>query len=482
MSSRVQPRATSLPLVAIVGRPNVGKSSLFNRLTGQRRAIVTNEPGITRDRLYGTADWLGKTFEVVDTGGLVPDERATIAQEILRQAQVAVEAAATVVLVVDARTGVTPLDADLARLLLRTGKPTVLAVNKVDTPRLAGSALAFHELGFETVIPLSAEHGLGVDDLLEALTRNLLVGEPAAPSVALNVALIGRPNVGKSTLLNRLVGDERAIVAPEPGTTRDAVDTLIPAPTLPSTEESTARVREEKGQGPWWRLVDTAGIRRKARTGLVAEKLSVVMARKHLERADVAVLLLDATQGVTRQDAAIGGHADASGRSLVLAVNKWDAVKNKDSHTVEVWSRAIRQRLKFLDYVPLVFLSALTGQRVDRLRQLIAQVGESRRQRLSPEQLKDFLAALPLDRVPVRGKRALRLYELKQVGTAPPTFEISINLPKLDAGFQRFLENQLRERFGFVGTPIRWRLRRGRQRSGRAHARSRGSSRSPRAS
>jgi GTP-binding protein len=322
---------------------------------------------------------------------------------------------------------------------LRTGKPVVLAVNKVDTPQSASAALPFHELGLAPVIPISAEHGLGVDDLLDALTRNLAPGEAPKPLVTLNVAIIGRPNVGKSTLLNRLVGSERAIVAPEPGTTRDAVDTLIP------TEDG------------WWRLVDTAGIRRKFKGGLVAEKLSVVMARKHLERADVAVLLLDATQGVAKQDAAIGGDALKSGRSLILAINKWDGVE-KDTGSMAAWTRAIRQRLPFLDYAPLVFISALTGQRLGKLRQLIAQAAAARRLRLSPEELKNFLAALPLDRANVPGGRPVRVRSLRQVAVAPPVFEVSANLHKLPPNFQRFLENRLRERFGFVGAPVRFRL------------------------
>ncbi|MCI0403036.1 MAG: ribosome biogenesis GTPase Der [Acidobacteria bacterium] len=433
---------SKLPLVAIVGRPNVGKSSLFNRLTGSRRAIVTDEPGITRDRLYGRATWLGRSFEVVDTGGLVPNERAALAQEILRQARVAIQAAAKVVLVVDARAGVTPLDADLARLLVRTGKPVLLAVNKVDTARLADTALAFHELGIQPVIPLSAEHGPGVDELLDELTRDIEATEEAAKTEALNVAIIGRPNVGKSTLLNQLAGGERAIVSPEPGTTRDAVDTLLSI---------------ESG---WWRLIDTAGLRRKGKTKLLAEKLSVVMARKHLERADVAVLLLDATEGVTGQDATIGGYAHESGRSVILAVNKWDAVPEK-KRNIARWTDVVRQRLKFLDYAPLVFLSALKGQHLGRLRGLIAQVGAARRRRLSDEELKEFLAALPLDRATVPGGRPVRIRTLVQVGAAPPSFLVRANMPKLHFGFERFLQNQLRERFGFLGTPIRLRLVRG---------------------
>ena len=434
--------AKRLPLVAIVGRPNVGKSSLFNRLTESRRAIVTDEPGITRDRLYGRATWLGRNFEVVDTGGMMPDERATMAQDILRQARVAIDAAAKVVLVVDARAGVTPLDADLARLLARTGKPVVLAVNKVDTARLSDIALPFHELGIQPVIPLSAEHGLGVDDLLDALTHDLQATEEEAETKALNVAIIGRPNVGKSTLLNQLVGGERAIVSPVPGTTRDAVDTLVSV------------------DGTWWRLIDTAGIRRKGKTKLVAEKLSVVMARKHLERADVAVVLLDATEGIMAQDATIGGYAHESGRSVVLAVNKWDALPPKERDIAD-WTAAVRRRLKFLDYAPVVFLSALKGQHMGRLRGLISQVGAARRRRLSDEELKEFLNALPLDRATVPGGRPVRIQALVQVGAAPPSFLVRANMPKLHFGFERFLQNRLRERFGFLGTPIRLRLVRG---------------------
>ncbi len=432
---------SSLPLVAIVGRPNVGKSTLFNRLTGQRRAIVTNEPGITRDRIYGVATWQQRTFTVVDTGGLVPDEKATMAQEIFRQARVAIKVAAKIVLVVDVRAGVTPLDAELARLLAKTGRPLLLAANKVDAPRVEAEVLPFHRLGIDPVVPLSAEHGGGVAELLEELVKDLPAGEaaPEASDIALSVAIIGRPNVGKSTLLNRLVGEERAIVTAEAGTTRDAVDTLLPV------------------EGKWWRLIDTAGIRRKGKTKLVAEKLSVVMARKHLERADVAVLLLDAAEGVTKLDAAIAGYAHASGRSLVLAVNKWDAVE-KDSYTLDAWAKAARRRLKFLDYAPLVFISALKGQRIAKLQGLIALVDQARRQRVADKELKNFLRTLGVERASVPGGRAVRITGLKQVAAAPPLFVVHASLAKLHFSFQRFLENQLRERFGFAGTPIRFRL------------------------
>ena len=299
-----------LPSVVIVGRPNVGKSTIFNRLTGTRRSIVTDEPGITRDRIYGTATWQGRTFEVVDTGGIVPDDKAAIPREILRQAQMAIEGASQLLLVVDVRAGLTPLDAELARLLRRTGKPLAILANKVDTQMQESLAAPFYELSKE-VFPVSAEHGYGFDELLEAITAHLEEA-PAlhrkrleAPN-QINVAIIGRPNVGKSTMLNRLAGAERSIVSDIPGTTRDAVDTIV-----------------RRGERTY-RFVDTAGIRRKGKTKLVAEKLSVIMARRHLEQADVALLIVDASTGVTAGDANIAGYAEESGRSVIIVMNKWD--------------------------------------------------------------------------------------------------------------------------------------------------------------
>src|ERR1700680_2266069 len=298
-----------LPSLVILGRPNVGKSTLFNRLTGTRRSIVTNEPGITRDRIYGKAEWRGKSLEIVDTGGIVPDDKALIPTEILRQAQVAIKKAALLVLVVDSQAGITPLDQELARLLRTTGKTFVVAANKVDAVAQEAHAAAFHEIGVP-VFPIAAEHGTGVDDLLDAALAETQAAETAeeeAPmSDAVEVAIIGRPNVGKSTLLNRMVGEERSIVSPVPGTTMDTVDT------------------EVTREGRLYRFVDTAGIRRKGKTNLVAETLSVVMARRGLERADVALLVVDAEQGVTQGDAQIARSAEESGRSVVIVMNKWD--------------------------------------------------------------------------------------------------------------------------------------------------------------
>jgi len=446
-----------LPSIVIVGRPNVGKSTLFNRLTGTRRSIVTNEPGITRDRIYGAAEWEGRPFEVVDTGGIVPDEKAGIPGEILRQARVAIENAARVVQVVDARAGPLPLDAELAQLLRRAGKPPVLAVNKVDSPKQAELAAQFYELGNE-VFPLSAEHGFGVDALLDALTAQFPRGESVERAPDVNIAIIGRPNVGKSTLLNQLVGAERSIVSPEPGTTRDAVDTVV----------------ERAGKS--YRFLDTAGIRRKGKTTLIAEKLSVVMARQQLERAGLAVLVVDASVGVTSHDATIAGYAEQSGRSVLIAMNKWDlAVEAAAKHAgaekkfagssaaaisnrlVAEYEPIVRRKLKFLDYAPVVFLSALTGQHLARLYAMIDRVAAARSRRISTGELNRWLAGVDLERGTSPASRKVKIFYLTQATSAPPTFVLFTNQTKpLHFSYQRFLENRLREAFDFAGTPIRF--------------------------
>ena len=434
----------SLPRVVILGRPNVGKSTLFNRLCGRRRALVGNEPGMTRDRLYAPAEWLGKCFEVVDTGGMIPAEPDLIPTEIFRQARVAIEEAAHLVLVVDAQQGIVPLDEELAHLLRPTGKPLSLAVNKIDSSQHSPLAAEFHRLGIQNLFPLSAEHGLGVDDLLDHLTADI----PASPEAAssspslppaepvINVAIIGRPNVGKSTLLNRLLNEERSIVTPLPGTTRDAVDA------------------EFERNGLHYRLVDTAGIRRKGKTHLLAEKLSVIQARRHLERADVALLILDAAEGVTALDTHIGGYAHESRRSVVIVVNKWDVIP-KGPTTTRDFTQIIRQRMKYLDYAPIVFISALKGQRLENLLKTIAEVAVARRGRVTTAEMNRFLKEADLERAPSPAGKPLRLYYLTQAGVAPPVFVAFTNRPgKFHFSFERFLENRIRERFGFVGTPI----------------------------
>ena len=508
-----------LPSLVIVGRPNVGKSTLFNRLTGTRRSIVTNEPGITRDRIYGKAEWRGKTLEVVDTGGLIPDDKALIPQEIFRQAQVAIKKAALLVLVVDSQAGLTPLDEELARLMRVTGKPFVLAVNKVDSLSQEANAAPFHSLGVP-VFPITAEHGTGVDDLLDhALAQvfterlevhgvqqatpqegeetdalNYVGGASPAPTgevlpaetAPIEVAIIGRPNVGKSTLLNCLVGEERSIVSPIPGTTMDNVDTEI----------------TRGGRG--YRFVDTAGIRRKGKTNLVAEKLSVVMARRGLERCDVALLVIDGEQGVTQGDATIAGYAEESGRSVILVVNKWDlalvaageaalrdaatakgkskrgANENRNPGSIDPgtlmhdYEKMIREKLKFLSYAPIVFLSAKTGERAEKLFPFIIQCAEARRRRIPTPALNDWLKEeVDLQRGSTPKSRPVRIYYVTQAKTAPPTFLLFTNqkMP-LHFSYERFLENQLRAKFDFTGTPVRF-VQRLRKREKRARAASR---------
>ena len=319
-----------LPSLVIVGRPNVGKSTLFNRLTGTRRAIVTDEPGITRDRIYGKSEWQGRVLEVVDTGGIIPHDKALIPAEIFRQARVAIENAAMLVLVVDSSAGLTPLDQELARLLRTTGRPFVVAANKVDSPLQETNAATFHSLGVP-VFPIAAEHGTGVDDLLDAALEQIKGHDVAAQpeeNKVIEIAIMGRPNVGKSTLLNRMAGEERSIVSPIPGTTMDSVDTDV------------------FHQGRTYRFVDTAGIRRKGKTNLVAEKLSVVMARRGLERADVAVLVIDGQQGVTQGDATIASYAEQSGRSVIIVVNKWDLAVEAAQHAADEAAKTAKGKAK----------------------------------------------------------------------------------------------------------------------------------------
>ncbi|HTQ58601.1 MAG TPA: ribosome biogenesis GTPase Der [Candidatus Solibacter sp.] len=461
-----------LPSLVILGRPNVGKSTLFNRLTGTRRSIVTNEPGITRDRIYGKAEWRGKALEIVDTGGIVPDDKALIPQEILRQAHVAIKKAALLVLVVDSQAGITPLDQELARLLRTTGKPFVVAVNKVDAVSQEVNAAQFHSLGVP-VFPIAAEHGTGVDDLLDAALAEVdavASEEEVAKEGAVEVAIIGRPNVGKSTLLNRMAGEERSIVSPIPGTTMDNVD------------------MELAREGHTYRFVDTAGIRRKAKTTLVAEKLSVVMARRGLERCDVALLVVDGEQGVTQGDAQIASYAEESGRSVIIVINKWDlaviAARNAASRDADSakgksrrpagerhrpedfdpgrmliqYEKMIRGKLKFLSYAPIVFLSAKTGERAGKLYPLIDQVAEARRRHIPTAELNRWLKEeVDLQRGTTPKARPVRIYYITQAKTAPPTFLLFTNQKEpMHFSYERFLENQLRAKYAFIGTPVRF--------------------------
>ncbi|HEV2247101.1 MAG TPA: ribosome biogenesis GTPase Der [Terriglobia bacterium] len=428
---------SNLPLIVILGRPNVGKSTLFNRIVGSRRALVGNEPGMTRDRIEGTAEWQGAHFKLVDTGGIVPQDRDLMATEIFRHARMAIDRAAHLILVVDGREGVLPLDQELSNLLRKTGKPFSVAVNKIDLPMHAPLAAEFARLGVEHTFPVSAEHGLEVDQLLNHVTAGMQAAEetPASPEAPVRIAIIGRPNVGKSTLLNRLAGEERAIVTPIAGTTRDAVDV------------------EVEYDGAKYVFVDTAGIRRKGKTKLLAEKLSVIQARKHLEQADIALFIIDAAEGVAALDTHIAGYAHESRRSVILVVNKWDAIQKGPTITRD-YTQELRQRMKFLDYAPIAFISALKGQRLPSLWSLIAEVAAARNVRVPTAQMNAFLKGLDLHRLPSHRGRPLRIYYLTQAAVAPPTFVAFTNRGKLHFSVERYLENRIREKFGFTGSPI----------------------------
>lgn len=418
----------------------MGKSTLFNRIAGRRRSLVGNEPGMTRDRIYAPAEWLGKRFELIDTGGLAPGDKDLMATEIFGQARVAMDEAGEWLLVVDGKAGLTLLDQELAALLRREGKPMTLVVNKIDSAQSSALTADFYRLGIPNVFPVSSEHALGIDDLLDHVTRNLPsnVEDDSAEiqDALIRVAIIGRPNVGKSTLLNRLIGEERSIVTPVAGTTRDAVDA------------------EVESSGRRFLFIDTAGIRSKGKTRLMAEKLSVIQARKHLERSDVALLLLDAAEGINALDTHIGGYAHESHRSVIIVVNKWDAIA-KGPTTTQDFTRRVRERLKYLDYAPVLFVSALKGQRVTRLFDAVAEVADARKKRIGTAEMNRFLETLNFDRAPSPAGKPLRLYYLTQAGTAPPTFVAFTNRAgPLYFSVERFLENRIRAQFGFVGAPI----------------------------
>jgi GTP-binding protein len=459
-----------IPLLAIVGRPNVGKSTLFNRLIGSRRAIVGDEPGITRDRLYGETTWDGRRLRIVDTGGIVPDDKDFIPGEIFRQARLALEEAAAIVLVVDVRTELAAPDMELARLLRRLGKPLFLAVNKVDSTKLEAEAENFRTLGIENLYSVSAEHGTGTAELLDEVLKAIPVSaaetqdaetvaaQEAATKLAAEdpdtevrpekkpretrVAIIGHPNVGKSTLLNVLTGTSRAIVSPIAGTTRDAVDEFI-----------------EK-DGYTYRFIDTAGIRRKGKTSLMAEKLSVVMARKHLEAADVALLVIDAVEGVNALDATIGGYAHESGRSVIVIVNKWDLVgpartDGRPPADRDLYEKQARRALKFLDYAPMVFVSATAGKNIDKIFRALELVAAERQKRISTSQMNRFLETVDFDRASVPHRQQVKIFYMTQAHASPPTFILFTDKDvKLHFAYERFLQNQIRKKFGFVGTPI----------------------------
>lgn len=425
------------PIVALVGRPNVGKSTLFNRITGERKAIVEDRPGVTRDRIYADAFWRDREFILVDTGGIEFEVEDEIARQVKKQARLALEEADVVVFLTDGREGLTPLDREVANLLRRTRKPVILAVNKIEDFQNA-DIYDFYQLGLGDPIPISAAHGLNTGDLLDAVVANLPPesGEEYDEEV-IKIAVAGRPNVGKSSLVNAILGEERVIVSDIPGTTRDAVDTLF-------TRDGQSYV-----------IIDTAGIRRRSKIEESTERFSVIRALRAIERADVVLLVLDAQEGVTEQDKRIAGYAHEKGRAIVIVVNKWDLV-DKDDKTMLRYTERIREELSFMQYAPVVYVSALTGQRVPRILELVKYVAEQHVMRVATSTLNEVIReAVALNPPPAEGGRRLKILYATQTGVRPPTFVIFVNDPELvHFSYARYLENRIRSSFGFEGTPI----------------------------
>jgi GTPase len=439
-----------LPSVVLVGRPNVGKSTLFNRLTGTRRAIVTPIPGTTRDVIAHEAEWQGTRFELTDTGGMFGASQDPLHELVLERGRRAIGDADLLVLVVDGREGVVPGDLDIARAVRGADKPALLAVNKTDDRRARAGVVDFHQLGFEPVLDVSAEHGEGVGELLDEIVERLPgrddgQREDQALPDEVSVAIIGRPNAGKSSLVNRLLREERMIVSEVPGTTRDSVDSLL------------------MWHRRQFRIVDTAGIRRPGRvasSGQV-ESVSVLLAQRSIEASDIVVLVVDASAGATDQDAAIAGAADRAGRGVIVAANKWDLMKDRGSEYVKEFDEQLRRQLKFLDYAPVLHISAATGERTPRLLETIDRVAAARRQRVRTPELNRLVEKIALEHPPASpGRRHVRILYATQTGVAPPTFVFFTNVAtSFHFSYTRYLENRLRDEFGFEGTPIRMHVR-----------------------
>lgn len=445
----------SKPVVALVGRPNVGKSTLFNRLAGERLAIVDDTPGTTRDRIFADSDWNGLPFTIVDTGGIDPSHggrtplsigSADFIEQIRAQAGVAIRDADVILLLVDGESGPTPADQEVASILRRSQKmvdgqptpPVFLVVNKCESAKTRQEAVAFYELGLGDPIAVSAIHGTDVGDLLDEVVKAFPQQEEEAEDESVKIAIVGKPNAGKSSLLNRLVGHERAIVSPIAGTTRDAVDTKIEFNSIEIT------------------LIDTAGIRRRGRIERGVEQYSVLRSFKAIERADVVLLMIDAVEGLSSQDAHIAGYILDEWKSCVVLVNKWDALE-KDTYTMENYTQVVRRELNFMDYVPLLFISAKTGQRVDQVLPIALQVQEERLARLSTSKINDILQkAMDYQPPPSHAGRQLKIYYGTQVRSDPPTFVLFVNDPTLlHFSYLRYLENRIRAEYGFLGTPIK---------------------------
>jgi GTP-binding protein len=427
----------ALPVVAIVGRPNVGKSTLFNRIINQRLAIVEDKPGVTRDRNYAQAEWMGHKFDLIDTGGITW-EGGKIEEEIRAQAEIAIEEADVIVMLTSVVNHMTDLDERVAHLLYRTKKPVILAVNKADNPEQRNDIYDFYSLGLGDPIPVSSSHGTGIGDLLDAIVDKFPEDKDTQAEDVISFSVIGRPNVGKSSIVNKLLGEDRVIVANEEGTTRDAVDT-------PFTKD-----------GVKFKVVDTAGIRRRGKVYEKTEKYSVLRAMSAIERSDVVLLVLDASTGIREQDKHVAGYAHEAGRGIIIVVNKWDLPK-KNSTSAKEFEREIREEFQYLDYAPILFVSAKTGRRLDQIPSMVKEVYDNQNQRIQSSVLNDLLLeASKLVPTPmVKGKR-LRVYYMTQVSTNPPTFVVFVNDPELmHFSYERFLINQLRQNFDFTGTPIK---------------------------
>ena len=434
----------SKPIVAVVGRPNVGKSTLFNKIAGQRISIVQDTPGVTRDRIYADVEWLGHNFTLIDTGGMEPGAENIILKQILNQAEIAIETADVIIFVTDVKQGVTDEDSKVADILRRTRKPVILAVNKVDNMRVENlDVYEFYSLGMGDPIPVSAGQMLGLGDLLDVVISHFPEGsEEDEEDEKVRVALIGKPNVGKSSLINKILGEDRLIVSNIPGTTRDAIDTEI---TIDGTD---------------FVFIDTAGMRRKSKIKEDIERFSIIRAVAAVERCDVAVLVIDANEGVTDQDTKIAGIAHERGKAAVIAVNKWDSIE-KDDTTMNKFLRDIDTELAYMSYAPKVFISAKTGQRVNRLIELAKTVKENNNLRISTGVLNDVLIeAMAMQQPPSDKGKQLRIYYITQASVKPPTFVLFVNDRQLmHFSYRRYLENQMRDAFGFVGTPIHFVVR-----------------------
>ncbi|WP_337286721.1 ribosome biogenesis GTPase Der [Candidatus Methylomirabilis sp.] len=428
-----------LPVVTIVGRPNVGKSTLFNRLVGGRRAIVHDEPGVTRDRLYATVEWKGRSFMLGDTGGLEPGAKSGLAAQVLAQVQQAVQEATLVIFVVDAREGLTPLDEEIARLLRHDAHTRiVVAPNKVDRPSHETLASEFFRMGFDEICPISAEHGLGIAELCDLIVETLPLAEIAPEQKAIRVAVVGRPNVGKSSLINGLLGQERVIVSDQPGTTRDAIDTPFTYNDIP------------------YILIDTAGLRSRSKVQKPLERFSVARALRAIERSDVVVILLDATGEIADQDAKIAAFVQDSGCGAIVVANKWDLMP-PGADARQQFTLQVRERLRHLDYAPIAFVSALTGYHVLMLFPMLQTVAQSRSHRVPTHEINELIGdAVQKYPPPAHGKRLVRFHYATQAAALPPTFLLFVSDPRgVRVAYRRYLVNQIRAAYGFVGTPIR---------------------------